>query len=738
MSTLRTIGGDVRQEAMTLSIATFKNCRDNQPRQRQTTWEELSVVLMRHAEREEKDGPLWSPTLYKPGTTRAKANVVEVTCLVLDFDNGAGPEDFIRPFRGFAAAMHTTFQHLPEAQRWRVVLPLLTPVPAAEWPHVWEQMTRHFGGSAIDPSCKDASRIYYTPSCPPGAERDAMAQDGEWLNPAGFARPSVPLLVTRAMGHLGEGRNNAGMWLACQLRDNGYTQGEAERADWHRHVGREKVRPDGRVDVYDADEWQENVRKVYATPAREPWKPSTNGTHSGPNGTSVASVAETRGTSVASVAGFSPRETRPQPPEDLAPEALHGLPGEIVQTIDPHTESSQAAVLASFLVGVGCLLGKGPHVFRDGRNHAANEFACLVGLSSVGRKGTATSRTDEVFKCLYDTKYTTSTFMSPHEDRASYSDLVIRGLGSGEALIETLADPNEDRRRVVFEEEFARVIKVMRREGSTLSDTIRAAWDGGVLANRTKGKHLQAKDHHVSILGHITEAELRTVLSSTEVFNGFANRFLWFCTKRSKLLPFGGGDVPLNEVVKQLHEVIEYSSVIGRVEFDEQCAWAWDNEGGGLYRMLTERPEGLWGAVTSRAAPHVLRLALMYTVLDAEKIIRAPHLLAALAVWDYNEKSCAYIFGTSTGDDMADQIEELLQEAYPGYLTRKEIRDAFSRHAKPGSIPRGLEVLAKHGRAEQRQVPTDGRYAEAWAATEQKGRDRCDRSPLERAKELLS
>jgi len=290
----------------------------------------------------------------------------------------------------------------------------------------------------------------------------------------------------------------------------------------------------------------------------------------------------------------------------------------------------------------------------------------------------------------------------------------------------------------VFEEEFAKVIKVMRREGSTLSDTLRAAWDGGVLANRTKGKHLQAKDHHVGILGHITETELRSVLSSTEVFNGFANRFLWICTERSKLLPSGGGDVPLNEVVTQLHEVLDYSKLIGRVDFDEQCAWAWSNEGGGLYRMLTHRPEGLWGAVTSRAAPHVLRLALMYTVLDAEKVIRAPHLLAALAVWDYNEKSCAYIFGTSTGDDMADHIEELLREVYPGYVTRKEIRDAFSRNAKPGSIPRGLELLRKHKRAVQVQVPTDGRYAEAWSATEQKVHDRNDRSPLNVARELLS
>lgn len=33
----------------------------------------------------------------------------------------------------------------------------------------------------------------------------------------------------------------------------------------------------------------------------------------------------------------------------LSPAALHGLPGEVVATLDPHTEADPAAVLVSFL-----------------------------------------------------------------------------------------------------------------------------------------------------------------------------------------------------------------------------------------------------------------------------------------------------------------------------------------------------------------------------------------------------
>ena len=41
-------------------------------------------------------------------------------------------------------------------------------------------------------------------------------------------------------------------------------------------------------------------------------------------------------------------------------------------------------------------------------------------------------------------------------------------------------------------------------------------------------------------IGHITVEELRRNLTETETSNGFANRFLWCCVRRSKLLPEGG------------------------------------------------------------------------------------------------------------------------------------------------------------------------------------------------------
>jgi replicative DNA helicase len=263
----------------TLAVATFKHARDNEPRQHHLSWDKLTDHLMRHQERDEKDGPLWSPTLYRPDTTRGKANVEAVSCLVLDFDKGTSPTEFTRGWDTWAYVAHTTFQHTEEQPRWRIAFPLSAPISGAEWPAAWECLVRHFGSGQVDSSCRDASRIYYLPACPPGAERDAWANEGRWLDVEELFRPSVARLIDRARGELHSGRNNAGLWLACQMRDNGYTQSETEAARWDQEVPREKHDPSGRVDEYTAAEWQETVRKVFASGQREPWGFSSNGTH---------------------------------------------------------------------------------------------------------------------------------------------------------------------------------------------------------------------------------------------------------------------------------------------------------------------------------------------------------------------------------------------------------------------------------------------------------------------------
>jgi len=57
-----------------------------------------------------------------------------------------------------------------------------------------------------------------------------------------------------------------------------------------------------------------------------------------------------------------------------------------------------------------------------------------------------------------------------------------------------------------------------------------------------------------------------------------------------------------------------------------------------------------------RAEAQVVRLALIYALLDCAREIRAEHLRAALAIWTYCEASARFIWGDSLGDPTADEI----------------------------------------------------------------------------------
>ena len=117
------------------------------------------------------------------------------------------------------------------------------------------------------------------------------------------------------------------------------------------------------------------------------------------------------------------------------------------------------------------------------------------------------------------------------------------------------------------------------------------------------------------------------------------------------------------------------------------------------------------GALTSRAEAQVLRLSMIYALLDGEKLVRVPHLLAALAVWDYCEASVQYIFGQSLGDPAADAILEALKAA-PGGLTRTEINNLFGRNLSADRLQAAIGELLRLGFIGIAKSETGGRPSE--------------------------
>jgi hypothetical protein len=404
------------------------------------------------------------------------------------------------------------------------------------------------------------------------------------------------------------------------------------------------------------------------------------------------------------------------------------LTGDFVRLIEPHSEADPAALLVSFLIAAGNYLSRNAYYLADEARHFTNEFNVVVGQTSKSRKGTSWGRIRALLE-LTDSEYMTNRLTS--------------GLSSGEGLIwavrneiveqqpfkekgqmigyeEVIIDPGiTDKRLLVEEGEFARVLKSMRRETNTLSAILREAWDHGDLNILTKNQPVKSTHAHISILGHITSDELRKLMTSTETANGFANRFLWVWAKRSKVLPFGGDlhEDALQPIANRLKQALEFARTIGRINFDASAASEWAR----VYAELSEGGSGLAGAITSRSEAHAVRLSILYALLDLSPAINLYHLRAALAVIDYSVRSVGLIFGGKLGDDTADEILGLLRGAGPMGRTRNELFNHFGRNTPREEISRALDVLQKADLARMGvEKATGGRNTERWYALREK------------------
>jgi hypothetical protein len=422
------------------------------------------------------------------------------------------------------------------------------------------------------------------------------------------------------------------------------------------------------------------------------------------------------------------RGIRPTWPK-LAAEAYLGLAGAYVNAVSPHTEADPVAILVQLLVAFGNMVGRGPHFVAEADRHHTNEFAVLVGSSAKGRKGSSWGHVRRLCE-LVDPEWTSTRIRS--------------GLSSGEGLVHAVRDaasPDEQRddpRLLVLESEFASALAVGSREGNTLSATVRNAWDGVTLGNLTKNNPDRASTPHISIVGHITQDELQRRLKDVDIGNGFANRFLWICVRRSKSLPDGGrvDDRAVRGFSERLVRCVEHARTVERLGRDAAANELWR----ATYDRLSAPKLGILDALTCRAEPHVMRLSSLYALLDLSSTVRVEHLQAGLALWSYVEASCRHIFGERSGDPVADVILEALRDN-PGGLTRTEVSGLFGRNKRASVLAAALDSLSSLGLAEYRRIKTGGAPKEVWQAAWAGSRPACDAAAPHapaRSKDLVS
>ena len=426
----------------------------------------------------------------------------------------------------------------------------------------------------------------------------------------------------------------------------------------------------------------------------------------------------------------------PAPPD---PEAFDGLAGEFVSMWEPHTEADRAALLIQFLIFFGHAVGHAPHFVISGDYHRCNEYGLLVGPTSRARKGQSFNCVKNTFKQVADPQFIpfdgdTNTALPPAELLPILH--TASGLQSGEGLIHIIRDAiwSTDKKGVLFlsdsgvadkrlllnESEYAAVLRRMGRDANSLSEMLRDGWDNkDYLQNMTKNSPEKVTDPYISMIGHVTPIDLRKYLNDVDAGNGFANRHLFIASKRIKLMsnPGSPNKKVLAAFTQRLAVAIAQARKVQQMYRSLEAEKLWTD----MYKSLeAPRPGRLHGSVCTRASAHVVRLSMIYALLDTPtvadlsgepkneagaqphnpsglltrkpNIITAKHLKSAYELWMYSERSSKMVFGNLLGDKTAEKILELLLEAGASGLLTGEIRQKVSdKKGVPGALGLLLE-----------------------------------------------
>jgi hypothetical protein len=394
------------------------------------------------------------------------------------------------------------------------------------------------------------------------------------------------------------------------------------------------------------------------------------------------------------------------------------LVGEIGKLATRDSEADPVAVMGTALAYGAAMFGRNRFVSLGDTVHHSRLFVAAVGSSSRARKGTSFDPVKRIFASAERALQSCSTLPFPSGPSLKLSS---GPLSSGEGLIDAIRDKRghedtgevNDKRLLCIEGEFGSVLRACQRQGNNLSTVLRVAWDGWKLEPLTKHDKISATDPHVCIIAHVTGHELRELLTASDVWNGFANRFLWLAVRRQRLVPIPTPmpETDVDRIAQELAKVIHYAH--SRTGADAQLVMSnaardhWVN----CYPELTQEHGGILGAVTSRAEAQALRLAITFALFEGAERIEQTHVEAALAFWRYAFDSANYIFGGAELDPVATIILSALKS---GPKTQDEIVNLFGRHQPKARLENVLRDLQDRGRITLKTEPTGGRPRKVW------------------------
>jgi hypothetical protein len=376
----------------------------------------------------------------------------------------------------------------------------------------------------------------------------------------------------------------------------------------------------------------------------------------------------------------------------LASEALYGPAGEFVDLVSDTSEADQAGLLVSMLVCSGAAFGRSAFGQHGHSLHRPSNFAVTFAeLPSVRQS---------------DYLDPVQAFLRTVVPQAGTDLLQFASIGcirSGDKLLAASAMIAEGKKPpLVAVGEFDTTLVSLGRRGNTLSAAYRHIWDHG---------------GNVAIMSHCREGDLLEAKISGSTLET-ASRFLWCYVERKQTLSSPPAPPPdkLARLAQAVAVSVKQAEGLGKVSFDASAQKLWEEE----YASLISRRSDAAGIVQSRGDAHVLRLSLIYALLDSSIKVCIPHLEAALALWDYCYLSADRLFGLHAEDAVAGRVLDALKG---GLLSQTQLHAVLNNHSPGAQLKTVLTNLVTEGRIVPEVSSTRGRSRTTWRLSDSEGAD---------------
>jgi hypothetical protein len=371
-----------------------------------------------------------------------------------------------------------------------------------------------------------------------------------------------------------EGRNNAGFWLAAQLRDNSYAQPEAESVMRNYASRCPRTNTKGDREAYTASEIQATVREIYSRPARDPWHAEHKQRAADP-----------------------PPAGAPEPVADndtAFPEsAWRGIFADYRDAMDGTTEASDTVHFATLWAALAAALGRKVFMYSGDITYP-NIYVANVGVT--GDKKTTGQR--RICSC---------NLLGPDSGVQ-----IIRNVGSTEGLADALKDSTGT--YLFLWEEFSSLLARARWTGSTLLEFVTETFDcpdrWGI---KYRKNAIDLEKPTPTILTATTVEWFWKYAKAEDFFGGFGNRFLFL--SGAKKAPIPNPSSPASEPLARVKKQIEVFAdrPVKRAEWTPGAKKVWDD----FYIGWENRErKGLLGAALKRSHVYIRKLAMVYAAIE--------------------------------------------------------------------------------------------------------------------------